>query len=102
MIFLFICPFLAMRLVAEEKRNKTFELLMTTPHRPIEIMLGKYLAALVLMLVAVGLLGLFPFLVVELLRQLGHDDERRGRRQRAGLAHGASRPPRACSWSARP
>jgi ABC-2 type transport system permease protein len=62
-IFLFICPFLAMRLVAEEKRNKTFELLMTTPVRPWEIMAGKLLAALTLMLVAVLLLAVFPLLV---------------------------------------
>lgn len=62
-VFLFICPFLAMRLVAEEKRNKTFELLMTTPISPWEIMLGKYAAALVLMLVAVVLIGLFPLIV---------------------------------------
>src|SRR5581483_9651870 len=62
-IFLFICPFLAMRLVAEEKRNKTFELLLTTPVSPWEIMLGKYLAALVLMLVAICLIALFPMLV---------------------------------------
>ncbi len=62
-IFLFMTPFLAMRLVAEEKRSRTFELLMTVPIRPFEIMLGKYLAALALMAVAVGLLGLFPAIV---------------------------------------
>jgi ABC-2 type transport system permease protein len=62
-IFLFICPFLAMRLVAEEKKNRTFELLMTSPVSPTQIMLGKYLAALALMLVAVALIGVFPFLV---------------------------------------
>ncbi len=42
---LFVAPFLSMRLFAEERRNKTFELLMTTPIRPIEIVLGKYLGA---------------------------------------------------------
>jgi ABC-2 type transport system permease protein len=62
-IFLFMAPFLSMRLVAEEKRNRTFELLMTAPLRPWEIMLGKYLAALGLMLVAVLLLSLFPIIV---------------------------------------
>jgi ABC-2 type transport system permease protein len=62
-IFLFMAPFLSMRLVAEEKRNRTFELLMTAPLRPWEIMFGKYLAALGLMLVAVLLLSLFPIIV---------------------------------------
>jgi ABC-2 type transport system permease protein len=62
-IFLFMTPFLSMRLIADEKRTRTFELLMTTPVRPIEIMLGKYLAALGLMAVAVLLLSLFPVIV---------------------------------------
>ncbi|MHB1844271.1 MAG: ABC transporter permease [Deltaproteobacteria bacterium] len=62
-IFLFMTPFLSMRLIADEKRTRTFELLMTAPIRPIEIMLGKYLAALGLIAVAVLLLGLFPAIV---------------------------------------
>src|SRR4051812_8669648 len=40
-ITLFVAPFLSMRLFAEEKRHKTFELLMTVPVRPSEIVLGK-------------------------------------------------------------
>ncbi len=43
---LIISPFLTMRLFSEEKRQKTFELLMTAPVRPIEIVLGKYLGGL--------------------------------------------------------
>src|SRR5438874_167374 len=39
-IILFTTPILAMRLFPEEYRHKTFELLMTTPVRPIEIVLG--------------------------------------------------------------
>ena len=62
-IFLFMTPFLSMRLIADEKRSRTFELLMTSPVRPFEIMLGKYLAAMALMAVAVILLGLFPLIV---------------------------------------
>ncbi len=53
-------PFLSMRLVAEEKRTRTFELLMTLPVRPIEIVLGKYLAALGVMLVSILIVVLFP------------------------------------------
>ncbi len=41
-VTLFVAPFLSMRLFAEERRQKTFELLMTTPVRSIEIVLGKY------------------------------------------------------------
>lgn len=43
-LFLFMVPFLTMRLLAEEKRMKTFELLMTVPITPLQMVLGKYLA----------------------------------------------------------
>ena len=41
-VTLFVAPFLSMRLFAEERRNKTFELLMTTPVRPIELVPVSY------------------------------------------------------------
>ncbi|GEJ55527.1 ABC transporter permease [Anaeromyxobacter diazotrophicus] len=56
-------PFLSMRLLAEEKRGRTFELLMTSPVRPLQIVAGKYLAALVVMAVSVGIVALFPALL---------------------------------------
>jgi len=62
-ILVFIVPFLTMRLIAEERRNKTIELLFTTPITPIEIVLGKYLAALAILACALGLTFLYPVLV---------------------------------------
>jgi ABC-2 type transport system permease protein len=56
-------PFLSMRLVAEEKRARTFELLMTAPVRPFEIVAGKYLAALAMIALCVGIVALFPLLL---------------------------------------
>ncbi len=56
-------PFLSMRLLAEEKRGRTFELLMTAPVRPFEIVAGKYLAALVVLAATVLIVGLFPALL---------------------------------------
>jgi ABC-2 type transport system permease protein len=56
-------PFLSMRLLADEKRSRTFELLMTSPVRPFEIVAGKYLAALVVMAVSVGIVAVFPALL---------------------------------------
>jgi ABC-2 type transport system permease protein len=53
-------PFLSMRLVAEEKRARTFELLMTLPVRPFHVVLGKYLAALAVMAASIGIVALFP------------------------------------------
>jgi ABC-2 type transport system permease protein len=47
-IGLFLIPMITMRLYAEEKRSGTIELLMTSPVRDLEIVLGKWLSALVL------------------------------------------------------
>jgi len=60
---LFIAPFLSMRLFAEERRQKTFELLMTTPTRPIEIVLGKYLGALGIIVCTLGVTLVFPLIL---------------------------------------
>ena len=56
-------PFLSMRLVAEERRAGTFELLMTSPVRPAQIVLGKYLATLVVLLAALAIVAVFPVLL---------------------------------------
>jgi ABC-2 type transport system permease protein len=47
-IGLFIIPMITMRLFAEEKRTGTIELLITSPVTDLEIILGKWLAALAL------------------------------------------------------
>jgi ABC-2 type transport system permease protein len=59
-VTLFVAPFLSMRLFAEEKRNRTFELLMTAPVRPWEIVLGKYLGGLGAVWATLGLTIVFP------------------------------------------
>ncbi len=62
-ITLFVAPFLSMRLFAEERRQKTFELLMTTPVRAIEIVLGKYLGGLVVISATLGLTIVYPVIL---------------------------------------
>ena len=47
-IGLFLIPMITMRLFAEEKRTGTIELLATSPVRDTEVILGKWLAAVVL------------------------------------------------------
>src|ERR1700751_507460 len=47
-IGLFFIPMITMRLFAEEKRSGTIELLVTSPIRDLEIIVGKWLAALIL------------------------------------------------------
>lgn len=62
-VLIFIVPFLTMRLIAEERKQHTFQLLMTTPVRSWEIVLGKFLSAQLVMLVAIGLTFLYPVLL---------------------------------------
>jgi ABC-2 type transport system permease protein len=45
---LFFIPMITMRLFAEEKRTGTIELLATSPVRDLEIIIGKWLAAMIL------------------------------------------------------
>ena len=45
-ILLFLIPMMTMRLFAEEKKQKTLELLLTTPISNFQTMTGKYLASL--------------------------------------------------------
>jgi ABC-2 type transport system permease protein len=61
--FLIMLPMITMRLIAEEKRTKTMQLLMTTPVRPIEIVLGKFFAASVLVLVLLGITLAYPIIL---------------------------------------
>jgi ABC-2 type transport system permease protein len=49
-IMLFLVPMITMRLFAEEKRTGTIELLLTSPIKDIEIILGKWLGAVLLYL----------------------------------------------------
>ena len=54
-IFILWSPLLTMRLLAEEQKLGTLELLMTSPLRDYEIVLGKYLATLGILLAAIAL-----------------------------------------------
>jgi ABC-2 type transport system permease protein len=53
-IFLFFVPAVTMRLLAEEMKSGTLELLTTKPVRDVEIILGKFLAAWVLLIAALA------------------------------------------------
>ena len=57
-IGLFLIPMITMRLFAEEKRTGTIELLVTSPLTDLEIILGKWLAAMVLYAAMLGLSAL--------------------------------------------
>ena len=54
-IALFLIPMITMRLIAEEKRTGTIELLLTSPVTDMEIILGKWLGALLLYMSVLGM-----------------------------------------------
>jgi ABC-2 type transport system permease protein len=54
-IGLFLIPMITMRLFAEEKRSGTIELLATSPVRDMEIILGKWFAALIMYACILGI-----------------------------------------------
>jgi ABC-2 type transport system permease protein len=56
-VCLFLLPLISMRLFAEEKRSGTIELLMTSPIRDWEIILGKWLGAMVMYLCVLAMSG---------------------------------------------
>jgi ABC-2 type transport system permease protein len=69
-IFMFFVPAVTMRLISEEKRSGTIEVLLTLPVRDYEIILGKFLAGLILIVVAVML----TFIYVLVLSGIGDFD----------------------------
>lgn len=62
LLFIAIIPAITMRMVAEEKRLRTFDLLMTTPITASQIALGKFLAGFGAALVLVGISLFYPLL----------------------------------------
>jgi ABC-2 type transport system permease protein len=53
--FVLLVPILTMRLFAEERRNGTLELLLTSPAREIDIVLAKFVAAMTVLLTMMAL-----------------------------------------------
>jgi ABC-2 type transport system permease protein len=59
-ILLLVTPLLTMRLISEERRNRTLSLLFTAPVSMTEIILGKYLGVFAFLLIMVAMIGLMP------------------------------------------
>ncbi len=59
-VLLFAVPLLAMRLIAEERRNQTMVMLTSAPISVTEIVLGKFLGLITFLLLIVGLAALMP------------------------------------------
>jgi ABC-2 type transport system permease protein len=71
-LLLFLTPGITMRLLAEEQRSGTMELLLTAPLREWELVVGKWLAAFAFMAVVVFLTALY-FLITNAFTTPGLD-----------------------------
>lgn len=62
-LWMLLSPILTMRLLAEEKQKKTDQLLLTSPVSLPGIVIGKYLAAVTVLLITAGLTLLYVLVV---------------------------------------
>lgn len=63
-VFLFLVPFITMRLFAEEKKLQTIQLLMTAPVTLAEMIAGKFLSAFLLVLTMLATTLVYPIVLL--------------------------------------
>ncbi len=62
-VFLIIVPILTMRVIAEERKQKTEQLLYSLPISMTKVILGKYAALLVAFLIPIGIMSIYPIIL---------------------------------------
>lgn len=62
LVFVVIVPILTMRVIAEEKKQRTDQLLYALPITTTEVVLGKYLALLVVYLIPLAVVSVYPLI----------------------------------------
>ena len=65
LIFVVIVPILTMRVIAEERRQKTDQLLYSLPITTTQVVLGKYLALLAVYLIPLCIVTLYPLIFAQ-------------------------------------
>ncbi len=66
-LFLFTLPAITMRLMADEHRNGTLELLLTSPIRDWELIVGKWLGSFLFILCIIGVTLVYPLALNQLV-----------------------------------
>ena len=64
-VFLIVVPILSMRVLAEERRQKTDQLLLTAPVSVEGIVVGKYLALVSVFAVTIAVLAVYPLILTQ-------------------------------------
>ena len=62
LVLVVIVPILTMRVVAEERRQKTDQLLYSLPITTFQVIVGKYLALLVIYLIPLAVISIYPLI----------------------------------------
>lgn len=62
LIFVVLIPILTMRVISEEKKQKTDQLLYSLPVSTTQVVIGKYLALLVVFLVPLAIISIYPLI----------------------------------------
>ena len=65
LIFVVIVPLLTMRVIAEERRQKTDQLLYSLPVSTVEVVLGKYAALIALYLAPLAIIAVYPLIFAQ-------------------------------------
>lgn len=73
-VFVFLVPAITMRMIAEERKSGTWELLITSPLRNSQIILAKYFAALALIVMALLPTLIYYYSIFQLGDPVGNID----------------------------
>ena len=65
LVFVVIVPILTMRVIAEERRQKTDQLLYSLPITTTQVIVGKYLALLTVYLIPLAIICLYPLIFAQ-------------------------------------
>lgn len=63
-LLLIICPLITMRLLSEERQNGSLKLLLSSPVSMTEIVLGKYLGAILFFIIIISSIALMPLSLI--------------------------------------